>query len=101
MVELLTVFRLFVGRRCHVQARSMRILSAGKLTAATSRAICVPETGSGQCSLEVTGRLRDTHIRVRLGRVRGHADLSESWHPCPVGWMSLGFVACMKTDMST
>jgi len=54
MVALLTASRLLAR-----VAVPFRLLDAnsivGKLASATRRAICVPEAGREQCSLEVTG----------------------------------------------
>lgn len=40
----------------------------------------MPETVRDENYLEVTGRMGDASIHVRLGNVRCHAKLSECWH---------------------
>lgn len=77
MVALLSASRLPVWRRCHVDACSMRILFAGKMTAATRKAICMPETMIDEYNLEIVGRVRDTPIHASLGDVSPITNLSE------------------------
>src|SRR6266566_1626190 len=80
MVALLSASRLLVWRCYDVDACSLRILFTGKMLAATRKAICMPETVSDQCSLEIAGRVGDTPIHESLDDVSRTANLSESWH---------------------
>jgi hypothetical protein len=54
------------------------ILFAGKMPAATRRAICMPETMIDEYNLEIVGSAGDTPILVSLSEVSRNANLSES-----------------------
>jgi hypothetical protein len=68
------------GRRCHVDACSLRILFTRKMPGATKKAIGMPENQIEEYSLEIAGRVGETPVRVRLGHVSRYANLSECWH---------------------
>src|SRR6266851_61606 len=80
MVVLLSASRFLVWRRYDADACSLRILFTGEMTAATKKAICVPETVIDQCSLESAGRVGDTPIHEPFGDFSRNAIVSESWH---------------------
>ncbi len=63
-----------------LNACSLRILFTGKMPATTEKAIWMPETVIGKCSLEIAGRAGDVSIHESLGDARRNANLSESWH---------------------